>query len=247
MQVVTRTRNRSQAAELCERAVDTTIAENAYPDGSYDTWMLVPAGQRTRAEERQARLTETHWGRGADPAVVANFVYALSLYDRPRFAQVMSRAVDWLRTQQREDGTWWSERYRGPFYPTFACIRAIGLHGEDEHVSRARSFILDTQLPGSGWGVDEGCDPLSTSLALLALTGDSVSPLVSEARIESACAFLETSCRDERSGWGAVPWIEYDWNRARTEQPVKIAQFGSATITTAYVAKAAVALAAAGR
>ena len=84
MQVFLCAGRREWLASFCEAPLRVLLADQRRADGSFETWIL-PADDRSEEEELQARWVSRAWGAGADPEVVANLHYALTLYDRERF------------------------------------------------------------------------------------------------------------------------------------------------------------------
>ena len=111
------------------------------------------------------------YGSGPDNEVIANLLYALTLYDRTRFAEIIQRGVAYLEGQQDLDGRWASRWCEGPYYGIYVCLRLLntGWHSSPA-IKSALSFLRKRQLLDGGWGVDgHKSDPLSTALALLGL------------------------------------------------------------------------------
>lgn len=230
MQVLVRAGFREEAARYCEPPLSVLLRDNSRADGSIETW-IVPAEGRTPQQERQLEFNRTKWGTGPDIDVMANLLYALALYDRGRFEETIRRGAAYLAGLQDAAGSWQSRWYYGSFYGTYVCVRLLAAIAPDSPaVARARDFLRASQRADGGWGMGEESDALSTSLALLALSY--VAEIEADASHDEAAArgleFLRASA-DDGQGWPGVHFI-----RPRASEP-----YGSRTITTSYVLKAA--------
>lgn len=225
--------------DYCEQPLHTLLSDNRGSDGSFETW-IVPAQQRTPKQERQAFYAEHGWKRTADVDVMANLLYALALYDEGRFAEVISSGTQYIESRQDEDGSWYSTWYYGPFYGTYVTLRLLErVKPASEAMTAARRFLLNSQHEDGSWGMPgaEG-DPLCAALALLCWgylarvgkLGDAAPA------IGKALAYLRQSY-DEREQC----WPRYEFIRMTKREPVGDRTYGSRTITTAYVVKAATA------
>ena len=205
-----------------------------HADGSFETW-IIPAHDRTAEQQRQLDAAHEKWGTGPDAEVMANLLYALMLYDAPRFAVECRRGADYIERCQQQDGSWTCRWYFGPYYGTYACSRFIrAIHPRAASLARAADFIRSTQNRDGSWSQPSSSagDALSTALALLALAAaQSADGIESEdtTRATRARDWLEQN--DEGDGWPSCSFI----------RPSKLHSYGSRTITTAYVMKAALA------
>lgn len=230
MQVLVRAGCGDDAARLCEAPLSVLLRDNTRPDGGIETW-IVPAEGRTPQQERQLEFNTTRWGTGPDIEVMANILYGLALYDRARFEETIRRGTDYLVALQDAEGSWQSRWYYGSFYGTYVCLRLLAATDpRSSAVGRAARFLRASQREDGGWGTGEESDSLSTALALLALSyveeveSDPVNDEIAARGLES----LRASA-DADQGWAGVPFI-----RPRASEP-----YGSRTITSSYVLKAA--------
>ncbi len=221
MQVLLRAGRQEEVVEHCEKPLTVLLNNRVRPDGSFETW-IVPATGIPLAE----------WAAGPDNEVMANLLYALTLYDPARFAEPIQRGVTYLESQQEADGSWASKWYYGPYYGTFVCLRLSAVaRPNSPAINRALDFLWQSQHSDGGWGLDDTSDPLSTSLALLSLASVHEHSSTGDLdRVEQALVYLQHSQEPNKS-WPSTQFI-----RPRTSEP-----YSSRTITNVYVLKAAVA------
>lgn len=228
MQAMLRAGYESHVKQFCEIPLSVLLRDNTRAEGSIETW-IVPLANRSARQERQAEFNQTKWGTGPDTDVMANLLFALELYDPNRFADVVRRGATYLEGLQDADGSWSSRWYYGAYYGTYVCVRLLAAACPDSPaLGRAREFLRRSQHADGGWGMSDASDPLSTSLALLGLSY--VANAADGRRVAAARNYL-ADCREPDRGWRGVEFI-----RPRLSDP-----YGSRTITTQYVLKAALA------
>jgi squalene-hopene/tetraprenyl-beta-curcumene cyclase len=242
MQVLTRCKRRRDLLAYVERPLLTVLRDGVRPNGSVGTW-IVRKDDRSNLEARQARFIEVAWGDSADVEVVANFLFALALYDRGRFGAVLHQGVRYLQGQQTASGCWRSTWYVGPFYGTYVCARTLASMSDRSTLARARSFLLESQREDGGWGSGLICCQLGTALALCGICviaeALGVTALDCE-RIAEGVRALAGALK-MRGGWHASPFIRMNVGRIRGEKgPMLLYQ--SAAITAAFALKASIAV-----
>ena len=231
LQLLVRTGHHAAAHEHATEPLRVLLADCMHEDGSFETW-IVPAQARTATQERQLAVARARWGTGPDAEVMANLLYALVQYDARQFGDTGRRGADWIRRQQRADGSWACRWYFGPYYGTYACMRFLdAAHDDANAISRGAEFLRATQLADGGWPGQSGgdADPLSTALALLGLA---VAQRVAGDESDAARAVrarLALAKMAHGGGWPSRPFI----------RPSGVHSYGSRTITTAMVVKAA--------
>jgi squalene-hopene/tetraprenyl-beta-curcumene cyclase len=216
----------------CEEPLAALLADASSGDGVFETWII----PRTRNAEQQLQLgwAQMAWGTGADSEVMANLLYALHCYDAARFGLRIRAGASYLLSRQDAEGWWRSTWYHGPYYGTWACLRILDLfETAAPAAARARAFLRAAQQADGGWGRPGHSDPLNTALALLAL--DRAAP-------DAACRkrgfeFL-SACYEPGCAWPPPDFIRMDLGRP-TGRPWNTLTYGSRTITTAFVTKAA--------
>ncbi len=107
MQVLLRLDHTAEIVKFCETPLKFLLEDCAYPDGSFETW-IIPKNQRTSEQENQAKWAKEAWGTGPDTDVIANLIYALWLYDSQRFSDQIKQGITYLESQQQADGSWLS-------------------------------------------------------------------------------------------------------------------------------------------
>lgn len=232
MRILLRSEHREAVVAHCEPPLLVLIEQDRHPDGSFETW-IVPTRGRTPIEERHAELVRTVWQGGADCDVMANLMVSLRLYDPVRFADVIRMAAEYLVARQKEDGTWATRWYFGPGYGMYICLRALEADPTGAGaVARTAGFLRRCQRDDGGWGTGAASDALTTALALLGLaaaqrlSGDGQD----RERAERALAFL-LGHQEADHAWPAQKFINVGMG----------AYYGSRTVTTAFVLKAALA------
>ena len=239
MQVLLRLDHTAELVKFCETPLKFLLEDCAYPDGSFETW-IIPQNQRTPEQENQAKWAKEAWGTGPDTDVIANLVYALWLYDSQRFSYQIKQGITYLESQQQADGSWLSSWYHGPYYGTYVCLRLLTVTKPDSPaISRASNFLKTHQHSDGGWGLTEDSDSLSTALSLLGLAavaklggGEENNNLATP-----ALSFLQ-SCQQPDKVWENCQLIRMEVGRA-TGQVYQILSYGSRTLTSTFVMKAA--------
>ena len=91
---------------------------------------------------------------GPCPSITSQAITALLDAGESADGPEVSKAVSWLLTQQRSDGTFENLWYRDYTTGTAAVLAALALagRGADPVAGRARQWLLDTQRPDGSWG-----------------------------------------------------------------------------------------------
>jgi squalene-hopene/tetraprenyl-beta-curcumene cyclase len=237
MQVLLLNNRLEDVSRYCEQPLRVLLEENRHDDGSFETW-IIPAHNRTLEQERHTYYAANAWGTGADVDVMANVLYTLALYDETRFAEVIQSGTEYIEKHQAEDGSWTSTWYHGPFYGTYVCTRLLAkVKPTSPAIDRVRAFLKSSQHADGRWGMPEKeGDPLNTSLALLSWAYLTQPGKLEDAApsVQKALAYLQYSYDEEGQCW---PYQEY----IRMQRPMHVLSYGSKSITTAYVIKAAAA------
>ena len=242
LQVLERSGHRDEVGELCAGPLSILLEENRHPDGSFETW-IIPASERTSEEDRQADFARRMWGTGPDPDVMANLLYALDLVDRDRYREEIRRGVEYLKEQQDRDGYWTSSWYHGPYYGTYVCLRLLArVSAQGSAIRSAADFVRRRQQRDGGWGEGERSNPLDTSFALLGLASLQTGGGTATEDLDRAGRALEYlhRCGGEEESWPRCELIRMELGRA-TGAVSHVLSYGSRTITTAFVLKAALA------
>jgi len=117
---------------------------------------------------------------GPCPSITSQAVVALLEAGRPASGPEITKAIDWLATQQRPDGTFENLWYRDHTTGTAAVLGAYGRagRGSEPVAEKARRWLLDTQRPDGSWG--DGAESASsveeTAWALHALLEAGLAP-----------------------------------------------------------------------
>ena len=114
------------------------------------------------------------------------FHEAFPTYRTEEIAVFQSRAVEWIRTNQRADGSWYGSWAICFTYAAMFALESLKLQGEvhanSERVRRACKFLTDRQNEDGGWGESfkscetgqwcdhpDGSQVVNTSWTLIAL------------------------------------------------------------------------------
>ncbi|MCP3805523.1 prenyltransferase [Allokutzneria sp. A3M-2-11 16] len=122
----------------------------------------------------------------------------------------VDKAIRWLITQQREDGTFDALWYRGNTPGTSVVLGALARAGHADHevARRARDWLLSTQLDDGSWSTGHG-DPGTveeTAWALRALLAAGVDP--GSDAVESAVSWL-LAAQGKDGHWPEAPVSAY--------------------------------------
>jgi len=151
-------------------------------------------------------------------------------------AIVIESGTTYIENQQAEEGSWGSTWYHGPFYGTYVCTRLLAkVRPTSPAFERVRTFLRSSQHEDGSWGMPEQeGDPLNTSLALLSWAYLTRSGKLKDAApsIHKALAYLQQSYDEKERCW---PYQQY----IRMQLTTHVLSYGSKSITTAYVVKAA--------
>ena len=196
--------------------------------GAFETWIVPPHSDHPE-HERQRQYIASSWGRGCDVEVLANFLDASASYGFVIGQVDRDASMALLAREQAADGLWASTWYVGPFYGTFAALRALRHFPNDSTktviTERAIRGLQETATPQGTWGMGMGEDRLSTALALLALREVGINGISHAAR-ELLC-----DC-----GHPSVPFIKMEIPQHNAS--VRTVTYGSRTLTNAYAMRA---------
>jgi len=227
MQLFIKSGNTQYIKEYCQSAIDLVLSDRVTPEGGIETW-IVPRENRNSLQEKQEVFNTTKWGKGPDVEVVANFIYALSIYDATQYKSTIENAISFILENQNELGFWLSRWYYGNYYGTYACLRLLSEYSEDytTYIQKGLEYILDEQNDDGGFSMTNTTesDALSTSFAILSLK-----------------LFFN---RDHQSIQRAIDYLKMNqhpsgcWNASDFIKPKAQEPYKSKTITTAFVLKA---------
>lgn len=231
MQLFINSGHRKHVKEYCQNAIDLVLRDRVTASGGIETW-IIPQKNRNKQQEKQEQFNTVKWGKGPDVEVVANFIYALSLYDTSKYDLIIRHAIRYIVKCQNPLGFWESRWYYGNYYGTYVCLRILKEYDSDHDITsaiqKALEYLLDMQNEDGGFSLlnNEISDALSTSLAVLSLKLFFNS---SHASIRKATGYL-LSIQNEDGCWEATNFI-----RPKALEPYK-----SKVLTSAFVLKALV-------
>ena len=215
--------------KYCTKAIDIVLTDRTQSNGGVETW-IIPKNNMSEIQKNQEYFNTTKWGKGPDLEVVANFIYALCLFDFQKHETYIKNAVSYIINQQNEEGFWGSRWYYGKYYGTYVCLRLLKEldNNSTEAIKKATNFLKKSQNQDGGFfSQDSACsNPLNTSFALMSLNLFNDTVDLNE-QIRKARLFLTQSQKPDGS-WGESPFI-----KPKAQEPYK-----SKTLTTALVLKA---------
>lgn len=222
--------------------IETLFEANAHADGSFETWVMPPAAERDEVHQRQAQLVASAWGTGPDPEVMANLLYALSLWAPDRFAAQIAAGSKYLLERQHPNGAWTASWYWGPFYSTYVHVRLLARVAEGvPAVTRAARALIAGQGRDGSWTYCDIPRPLDTAHAILTLLAARPVANLDDTELRTTVGRGLSALRAMRladGAWSRDAFIRMDSGRARAVQGAELT-FGSRTLTTAYALKAA--------
>jgi len=87
--------------------------------------------------------------------VSGRVVAALGVLARPQDREALRRCVDYLRSTQLEDGSWWGRWGSNYIYGTWSVLAGLALAGEDPqqpYIRKAVQWLRGCQNADGGWG-----------------------------------------------------------------------------------------------
>jgi len=225
MQQFIKTGNKELINKYCLKAIDIAINERSQPNGGIETW-IIPKENFTKKQQKQELFNSTKWGKGADVEVVANFIYALTLFETEKYQSTIENTITYIISEQKEQGYWESRWYYGKFYGTYVCLRLLNEFPTQYGLIKqnVKEFLIDAQNEDGSFD-EEQYKNLSTSFAIFCMNILKSSEL--EEIKKKAQKYLSYN-QLENGSWNAENFI-----KPKAHEPYK-----SKTLTTAYVLKA---------
>lgn len=222
MQQFILTKNREWVDTYCLNATNTAIEDRTTENGGIETW-IIPKKPKNEKQIKQDFFNTTKWGKGPDVEVVANFLYALFLYNAEKYTGTIKKGIDYLVSEQKKEGFWESRWYYGNYYGTYVCIRLLTCFHEKytDAKQKALQFLLHSQNQDGSFGKEEH-RILSTSFARMSLKYYDIDEKI----LENSERFLLEN-QNENGSWKAENFI-----KPKANEPYK-----SQTLTTAFVLK----------
>lgn len=222
MQQFILTKNREWVDVYCLNATNTAIEDRTTENGGIETW-IIPKKLKNEKQIKQDFFNTTKWGKGPDVEVVANFLYALFLYNAEKYTGTLKKGIDYLVSEQKKEGFWESRWYYGDYYGKYVCIRLLTCFPKKytDAKQKALQFLLHNQNQDGSFGTEE-YRILSTSFARMSLKYYDIDEKI----LENSERFLLEN-QNENGSWKAENFI-----KPKDNEPYK-----SQTLTTAFVLK----------
>lgn len=238
MQVLCRSGFKKETAILFEAPLNVLFRDQVNADQGWESW-IIPKENQTTEELLQTSWVNKAWGTGSDIDVIANLIYALSIYDKEKFSKEINQGLSFLY-KSHENYSWKSTWYYGKNYATYMSIRAICANsGDKKMVEKAVRFLINSRKSDGGWALEnETSNALQTALALLGISiGHKYLGIGIDLNwLELSRVFLQKKY-SKLSGWESSPFIRMPMGRPSGFVHT-ILTYESATITTNYVTKA---------
>ncbi|WP_298539769.1 prenyltransferase/squalene oxidase repeat-containing protein [uncultured Aquimarina sp.] len=238
IQVLCRSGYKKETTSLFEEPLKVLFRDQANTDNGWESW-IIPKENQSLEEQLQTIWVNKAWGIGSDIDVVANVLYALSIYDKDRFSKEIKQGLSFIYNSH-EEYSWKSTWYYGKNYGTYVSIRAIcANNGDKQTIRKAVDFLINSRKADGGWALEnEASNSLQTALALLGIDiankylGISIDPNW----LEKSRVFLQEKYNDI-SGWESSPFIRMPMGRP-SGYIHTILTYESATVTNNFVTKA---------
>lgn len=216
------TKNKNLIDEFCTKAINIAIEERTAGNGGIETW-IIPKNPNTEKQKKQDFFNSSKWGKGPDVEVVANFLYALFLYDSEKYSETIKKGISYIISQQNEEGFWESRWYYGNYYGTYVGLRLLNCFPAKytEPKENALRFLQQSQNQDGSFGTEEDCI-LSTAFARLSLK------YFEDENLKSLSENFLLNNQLKDGSWKAENFI-----KPKANEPYK-----SKTLTTAFVLKA---------
>jgi hypothetical protein len=238
MQVLLKSGYKTETVPLFEEPLKILFRDQANMDNGWESW-IIPKENQTREEQLQTIWVNKAWGKGSDIDVIANLLYALSIYDKEKFSKEIKQGLSFLYNSH-ENYSWKSTWYYGENYATYMSIRAICANkGDKKIIEKGVNFLINSRKSDGGWALEnEVSNSLQTALALLGISiGNEYLGIGMDSNwLEKSHFFLQQKYNDE-SGWESSPFIRMPMGRPSGFVHT-ILTYESATITNNYVTKA---------
>ncbi|MHC6198658.1 prenyltransferase/squalene oxidase repeat-containing protein [Elizabethkingia miricola] len=225
MQFFIKTGKEDLIHDHCLNAIRIAIEDRVNKEGGIETW-IIPNYKLNELQKKQDYFNKSKWGKGPDVEVVANFAYALQLFSPLEYSEVIKNAVEYIISNQKDNGSWESRWYFGSFYGTYVCLRLISeVNAKNCHVKEiVADFLQKSQNPVGSYGI-EGEYILSTVFAIFCMN---ILDLPDFKYLKQKAKEFLLASQMEDGGWIAEHFI-----KPKMQEP-----YSSRTLTTAYVLKA---------
>jgi hypothetical protein len=209
--------------KYCLTSIHVALENKNNKDGSIALW-IIP--NEMAEQERKDLFNRTKWRIETDIEAIANFMYALIVYNPIKYEHIVERSMQYICEIQQENGFWKSHWYCNTYYSIYVCLRLLKVNEEKYSLTirKALNFIIENQQENGGFGLkNEISDALSSASALLSLKmffDDS------NECIRRATNYLLSS-QQEDGAWAEVNFIK----------PNELEPYKSRVLTTALVLK----------
>jgi len=221
----------SIANKLCLEPLNSAIENCLQEDGSLTTW-IVENEKRSLRTLIYKRNIKKRWGNTFDPEVIANFLYALLLFDRNKYLDIIKNGVEYLKKRIQPNGFWKSTWYWGQFYGTYMCSRIISFINPDDEIMQKVVNFLKSNSPLSD--KQSNSTQNINDIAFYLLTWSSLKDFCkNNEEIIKYCIDYLLDNQEDNGGWKSFPFI-----KMRTSPEERYSErylsYESQLVTTAY-------------
>lgn len=229
----------SDISTYCDDAISLIFNQNPHRNGSFETW-IIDYSNNDIDHQKMLYAIETKWGKEPDVEVMANFLYALYLYNPDQFDMEIKNGLNFIIKNQEKNGYWNSTWYWGKYYGSYICSRIIStLSPTHESLNHTYRFIINSQNEDGGWGHQQS-NAIDTAFGLLTLINLQNSKLIDVTIFLNAINYLLNN-QSDKGHWEGTDFIRMNVRRAQTlkrsVEPSYIS-YKSNTITTAFCLQA---------
>lgn len=108
--------------------LDFVFANCMKDNGGLSTW-IIPKNSKKNIHKKQKRFNSIYWGDGPHLEVVANFAYAVFLFDCKQYRVQLELMSAYILNQKAENKLYKSRWYCGQYYGTYQVYRFLKVNG----------------------------------------------------------------------------------------------------------------------
>lgn len=151
--------------------LDFVFANCMKDNGGLSTW-LIPKNSKKNIHKKQKRFNSIYWGNGPDLEVVANFAYAVFLFDCEKYRVQLELMSNYILNQKAENKLYKSRWYCGQYYATYQVYRFLraNRHVRKTDIKELIEVFAYCQNDDGGFGEDNKSPSNAIQTALVLKT-----------------------------------------------------------------------------